>query len=86
MSKVVVHRRAAKYLQRIPKAQKEQIKSILEQLRDDPLKFPGVRRMVGQWSGYHRVRAGNVRVIFWFDETEDTVYVDHIVPRGDVYK
>jgi mRNA interferase RelE/StbE len=29
---------------------------------------------------------GKLRIIFWFDEKEDVVYVDHIGPRGDVYK
>jgi len=42
--------------------------------------------MAGQWVGYHRVRAGKIRIIFWFDELEDIVYVDHIGPRGDIYK
>ena len=27
-----------------------------------------------------------VHLIFWFDKTEDIVYVDHIGTRGDVYK
>lgn len=42
--------------------------------------------MVGDWAGYRRVRVGNVRIIFWVDELKNIVYVDHIGPRGDVYK
>ncbi len=42
--------------------------------------------MAGEWTGYRRVRVGSWRVIYWFDELKDTVYVDHIGPRGDVYK
>jgi len=42
--------------------------------------------MAGEWSGYHRLRIGKYRIIYWFDEKEDIVYVDHIGPRGDVYK
>lgn len=42
--------------------------------------------MLGEWAGYHRIRVGNIRIIFWFEKTEDIVYVDHIGRRGDVYK
>lgn len=86
MSKVIVHRPAAKYLRRIPKKTKERIKNILQKLEENPLEQPGVRHMVGDWAGYHRIRVGEIRIIFWFDEKEDLVYVDHIGPRGDVYK
>ena len=26
------------------------------------------------------------RIIFWYDSNEDVIYVDHIGPRGDIYK
>ncbi len=42
--------------------------------------------MLGEWAGWHRIRIGDMRVIFWFDEDEDIVYIDHIGYRGDVYK
>lgn len=42
--------------------------------------------MLGEWKGYHRLRFGDLRVLFWFDPEAKTVYVDHIGPRGDVYK
>jgi mRNA interferase RelE/StbE len=86
MKKVVVHRRAAKYLQKLPKEQKDQIKKVLKRLEDNPLDMPGIRHMVGEWAGYSRIRLGNLRVIFWFDESESTIYIDHIGPRGDIYK
>lgn len=86
MSKVIVHRRAANYLQSLPKAEKKRIKNILKQLGESPLEFSGVRHMLGEWAGYHRIRVGNIRIIFWFEKTEDIVYVDHIGRRGDVYK
>ena len=41
--------------------------------------------MAGDWSGYYRIRIGSTRVIFWFDESEDILYIDHIGNRGDVY-
>ena len=86
MSKVKVHRQAANYLKRLPKQTHERIKSILKQLENDPLEHSSVIHMSGDWDGYHRIRVGNLRIIFWFDKKKDIVYVDHIGPRGDVYK
>ncbi len=86
MSTLIIHRRAANYLQRLPKTSKERIKDILRKIAANPLAFPGVKPMAGDWGGYHRVRIGSLRIIFWFDEKEDIVYVDHIGPRGDIYK
>jgi mRNA interferase RelE/StbE len=86
MSRVIVHRHAVKYLNRLPKETKQRIREILKELQDDPLGPSHVKHMVGEWAGYHRIRAGILRVIFWYDHTEDIVYVDHIGPRGDIYK
>ena len=86
MSKVIVHRHAAKYLQRLPNDTKQLIKNILLQLEQNPLNHPDTKHMAGEWSGYHRLRIGKYRIIYWFDQKEDLLYVDHIGPRGDVYK
>lgn len=86
MSKVVVHGHVARYLQRLPKRTKEKIKNILKELEENPLERSGVKHMVGQWAGYHRLRVGKMRIVFWFDEKADVVYVDYIGPRGDIYR
>jgi mRNA interferase RelE/StbE len=86
MSNVIVHRHAAKYLKRLPKETKDRIKDILKQLENSPLNHSGIKQMFGEWAGYHRIRVGKLRIILWFDTKEDIVYVDHIGPRGDVYK
>ncbi len=86
MYRLVIHRRAARYLRRLPEEQQTRIKRMLEQLQNDPVNSSGIRKMVGDWQGYRRVRVGNLRIIFWIDEDEQVVYVDHIGPRGDVYR
>ena len=64
MGKVIVHRHAAKYLNRLPKETKERIIEILKELEDNPLGQPNVKHMVGEWAGYHRIRAGKLRSSF----------------------
>ncbi len=65
MTKVIVHKRAAKYLQKLPQNRKTQVKNALTVLKDDPLAYPGIKQMVGQWAGYYRLRVGSIRIIFW---------------------
>ena len=86
MYRVVVHQRAASYLKRLPKPKKNRIKSVLQDLALDPFNQANIKSMVGEWIGYRRIRVGNVRVIYWVEKSEEIIYVDHIGPRGDVYK
>ncbi len=62
------------------------MRSALLRLAEDIADYPGVVQMAGEWEGYRRIRVGNLRVIFWHDEKDDIIYVDHIAPRGDIYK
>jgi mRNA interferase RelE/StbE len=86
MFRIVVHRRAARYLARLPADERTRLKSRLAQLREQPKQGDDVRAMRGDWAGYWRLRIGSLRVIFWIDDGARTVFVDHIGPRGDVYK
>jgi mRNA interferase RelE/StbE len=84
--KVVLHRRAARYLQRLPAAQQESVKARLRTLASDPAALTDVQDMKGDWAGYQRLRIGSLRVIFLVDREQQLIHVDHIGPRGDVYK
>jgi mRNA interferase RelE/StbE len=86
MSRVIVHRHAAKYYKHLTKEIRNRIKEILKQLENKPLEQSNIKQMYGEWAGYYRIRVGKLRIIFWYDPKVDTVYVDHIGPRGDVYK
>ena len=57
MSKVIVHRQAVKYLNRLPKETKERIKEILKELEDNPLGQSNVKQMVDEWAGQQKGRS-----------------------------
>ena len=86
MTRVVVHRRVARYLQKLPKARRDAVKAGLADLLRGAVPPSDAKMMLGEWKGYHRLRFGDLRVLFWFDREANVVYVDHIGPRGDVYK
>jgi mRNA interferase RelE/StbE len=82
--RIVVHKRVAAYLQRLPEAQRERIKTAIRSLENDPMNVAHVKPMLGEWAGYWRLRVGDWRVIYWVNTV--TIYVDYIGSRGDVYK
>ena len=86
MYRVVVHKRAANYLRNLPVPEKERLKNALAALAADPFGALDIKPMAGQWAGYLRMRQGNKRILFWVDRESRIVYVDHIGPRGDIYK
>jgi hypothetical protein len=55
-------------------------------MRNDPFGLSNIKTMVGNWAGYKRARVGDVRIVFWIDKDKNIIYVDHIGPRGDIYK
>lgn len=84
--KVIVHNKAAHYLDKLAAFQREKIKQSLKELENGIAEKTNVKPMAGDWKGYYRMRHGNIRIIFWIDHPLRTIYVDHIGSRGDVYK
>ena len=60
MPKLVVHRRAARYLSRMDERIKRQLLQKLSHLAEAPLTLPGVKPMVGEWAGFYRLRHGDL--------------------------
>ena len=86
MAEIVVHRRARKYLERMDARIKAQLLAKLESLALDPENAPGVKPMEGDYAGCHRMRHGDLRVIYQWDRLEDIIVIFTIGPRGDIYK
>ena len=86
MPKLLVHKRAARYLERMDARIKAQLVAKLEELARNPVAMPGVKPMAGEWAGFCRLRHGDLRVIFLHDRANKTIVIAHVGPRGDVYK
>ncbi|MGD0540704.1 MAG: type II toxin-antitoxin system RelE/ParE family toxin [Tepidisphaeraceae bacterium] len=86
MAKLVVHNRAARYIKRMDARIKAQLFIKLAELAKNPVAMPGAKPMAGEWMGFHRLRHGDLRVIYLHDRDNDTVIIAHVGPRGDVYK
>jgi mRNA interferase RelE/StbE len=86
MPKLIVHRRAARYFERMDARIKTQLKAKLELLAQNPGAASGIKPMAGEWAGFFRLRHGDLRVIYFHDRSSDTIVIAHVGPRGDVYK
>ena len=86
MPKLVVHKRAARYLQRMDVRIKAQLLARMEELAGNPDSMPGVKPMAGEWAGFYRLRHGDLRLIYMHDRADDSIIIAHVGPRGDIYK
>ena len=86
MPKLVVHKRAARYIGRMEGRKKAKLLGKLATLAASPDTMPGVKPMAGEWAGFFRFRLGDLRVIYLYDRESDMIVVAHVGPRGDVYK
>jgi len=89
MREVLLHRRAERYLRRMPKARQAQMVAVIEEVAatDEVSRHPRVRSMTGK-DGWYRLRVGDYRAVFQPREegTLEILYVDYIGPRGDAYR
>lgn len=86
MPRLVVHKRASRYIERMDRRIKAQLIAKLEDLAKNPDAMSGVKPMAGEWVGFFRLRHGNLRVIYLLDRANDMIVIAHVGPRGDVYK
>ncbi|MCL1994267.1 MAG: type II toxin-antitoxin system RelE/ParE family toxin [Spirochaetes bacterium] len=80
--KVLLHRAADKYYERLNQSDKERIDGALDDLEKEPPKGD-IMPLAGS-PGCFRVRAGNFRLLYRI--TDNVVLVTHIDPRGQAYK
>lgn len=89
MREVVFHRRAVKYLRRMPQDRQAEMFHALDQVAalEEVTSHPNVKALSGQLSGWYRLRVGVYRAIFkpLEEDGKEILYVDYIGTRGDAY-
>ena len=89
MRRIVLHRRAVKYLRGMPRERQVQIVQALEAIAGIPQlsDHPNIKALSGEFAGWFRLRTGVYRSIVQprQENSEEVLYVDYIGPRGDAY-
>lgn len=86
MPQIILSKKAIKYLKRLDERIKSQLVVKLQSLASDPEHAPNVKPMEGEYEGCHRLRHGDLRVIYHWDREADAIVILNIGPRGDIYK
>jgi mRNA interferase RelE/StbE len=81
--KVLIRRGAQKELARLPDAAYERVKNAIRRLAEEP-RPRGCRKLSGR-NGW-RIRAGDYRVIYEIDDSQQVVTVFHVGHRRDIYR
>jgi mRNA-degrading endonuclease RelE of RelBE toxin-antitoxin system len=89
MYRIELHRRAEKYLLKMPRDRQIQVIAALEDIANlvHPDQHPNAKTLAGNYAKWFRLRIGLYRAIFQPREEngEKVLYVDFIGPRGDSY-
>ncbi len=80
-----VSRDALRYLQRLDAPSQERIARRIDQLLDDPLDQRLGKPLHGQ-ADLRAARIGGWRLLYSVDQESQTVTVERIAPRGQVYR
>jgi len=64
---------------------REELKKFLVKIRGGDVNID-LKKLVGDWEGYYRLRKGRLRIIFEVNKNEKVLFIEKIDFRGDVYK
>lgn len=64
---------------------REELKKFLIKIKGGNVNID-LKKLVGDWEGYYRLRKGRLRIIFEVNKNEKILFVERIDFRGDVYK
>jgi len=89
MRRIVLHRRAVKYLRSMPRDRQLQVVKALEEIAalQNLGEHPQIKALSGEFVGWFRLRSGVYRSIVQprQEDAGEVLYVDYIGPRGDAY-
>jgi mRNA interferase RelE/StbE len=60
------------------------LKDLILRIHGKPIKLD-LKKLKGQWTGYLRIRSGDIRIILKVYKKEKRLYVDKVDVRGNVY-
>ena len=80
MYKIVVLKRAKKFIDKLPQSEKQRIVAAIEKLPDD-----GDIKSVSGHKGFFRLRVGDYRIIYTVDHGKLVICVADAGSRGQIY-
>jgi mRNA interferase RelE/StbE len=85
MFEVLLHAKARKVFERLPRKAVRLVEKAFRQLEQDPFFGPQIQRLHGPLAGLYRFRVGAYRIVYEIQEEKHVVVVFVIGSRGNVY-
>lgn len=86
MFKIILHKKAAKYYQKLDDKAAKRVNLAIEEIGKGPINGPHVKRLRGRLEGKYRYDVDGLRIIYVVNPGDETVIIEAIGPRGDIYK
>lgn len=62
------------------------VNAAIDLIIENPCEGSHIKKLKGRLAGKYRYDVSGLRIIYSMDENTETVYVEAIGPRGDIYK
>ena len=86
MYRIEFSRKAAKFYQKVGTVTTKRLNLAFTKLSENPYGQYNIKKLSGELEGSYRLRIGDMRIIYSVDEEKNTIYIEVIGFRGDVYK
>jgi mRNA interferase RelE/StbE len=86
MYEIVLTKEAQKDYQKLAKSVARRVNQCLDDLRENPLRYPQAIPLKGKLAGSYRWRVGDWRVVYQVSTDEQVVTILQITHRSKVYK
>ena len=86
MYKVFPHKKAVKYYESLDEKTAKRINKAIEAMSKNPLQGAHIKKLRGTQEGKYRYAVGDLRIVYRVNEQENTILIEAIGPRGDIYK
>ncbi len=85
MFKIFFHKKAQKSYNKIGKETIKKFNKAIENLKINPYVGNDIKKLKGKLAGKHRLRIGNLRVVYRVERGENIILIESIGGRGNIY-
>ena len=86
MFEILVSHEADKYYKKQSRDTKRRINNCIDNLSQEPLLGPHIKKLHGELEGKYRYEVGGIRIVYEVNIKSKIVEIKAIRGRGDVYK
>ena len=86
MYTVVVYKQVARYYKKLDSKTQGRLNKAIDKIMKNPFEGSHIKKLKGRLESKYRYIIGDLRIIYYIDIDNKTIYIEVIGPRGDVYK